>query len=85
MQAMEESQKQLEEMKKALSDNDTHIQLSNLERRWQVINLNTLIDFCCHSKQINDFCDCCGDAEEDNHYTLVAHHTISRTFVLVMM
>ena len=35
---MEESQKSLEEMKKALSDNDTHIQLSNLERRWQVIN-----------------------------------------------
>ena len=27
----------MEEMKKALSDNDTHIQLSNLERRWQVI------------------------------------------------
>ena len=39
---MEESQKQLEEMKKALSDNDTHIQLSNLERRWQVTILNTL-------------------------------------------
>ena len=37
MQAMEESQKQLEEIKKALSDNDTHIQLSNLERRWQVV------------------------------------------------
>ena len=35
---MEESQKQLEEIKKALSDNDTHIQLSNLERRWQVSN-----------------------------------------------
>ena len=35
---MEESQKALEEMKKALSDNDTHIQLSNLERRWQVSN-----------------------------------------------
>ena len=40
-QAMEESQKQLEEMKKALSDNDTHIQLSNLERRWQVRNKQT--------------------------------------------
>ena len=38
MQAMEESQKQLEEIKKALSDNDTHIQLSNLERRWQVVS-----------------------------------------------
>ena len=37
LQAMEESQKQLEEIKKALSDNDTHIQLSNLERRWQVV------------------------------------------------
>ena len=35
---MEESQKQLEEIKKALSDNDTHIQLSNLERRWQVVS-----------------------------------------------
>ena len=38
MQAMEESQKQLEEIKKALSDNGTHIQLSNLERRWQVVS-----------------------------------------------
>ena len=57
MQAMEESQKQLEEMKKALSDNDTHIQLSNLERRWQVIFFNTLIVFCCHSKH-NHVCDC---------------------------
>ena len=38
MQAMEESQKQLEDIKKALSDNDTHIQLSNLERRWQVVS-----------------------------------------------
>ena len=35
---MEESQKQLEDIKKALSDNDTHIQLSNLERRWQVVS-----------------------------------------------
>ena len=50
---MEESQKQLEEMKKALSDNDTHIQLSNLERRWQVIIIlifPIIVDLVIHNK-----------------------------------
>ena len=52
-QAMEESQKSLEEMKKALSDNDTHIQLSNLERRWQVIIIlifPIIVDLVIHNK-----------------------------------
>ena len=47
LQAMQESQQHLDDIKKALNDNDTYIQISNLERRWQVCFIFTF-SFCVH-------------------------------------